>query len=88
MIPLNAFLLDALMENVKPGPCNAIARVLRTHAAGAIVVTTLELPITRSDRSKLDCATIFQFPGNGTSWGGPLQGLIYAVSKMLNQMCS
>ena len=28
IIPLNAFLLDALMDKVKPGPCNAVARVL------------------------------------------------------------
>ena len=39
MIPLNAFLLDPLMENVKPGPCNANAQVLmvpccRCHCGG------------------------------------------------------
>ena len=82
MIPFSAFLLDGLMENAKPGPCNAIARVLaipccKCHCGD----NAIELPITRSDRSKLDSATTFQFPINGTPWGGPLQGLFDAVSK-------
>ena len=50
-----------------------------SHAAGAIVVTTLELPITRAD--KIVKSFIFEFPANSTSWGGPLQGIVYGVSE-------
>ena len=47
------------------------------------MVTTLMLPITKEDkiRDKLGVVETFTFPANSTSWGGPLQGLVYAVHK-------
>ena len=47
------------------------------------MVTTLELPLTRADKMfhRFGGAEKFMFPANSTSWGGPLQGLVYAVHK-------
>ena len=47
------------------------------------MVTTLELPLTRADKMfhRFGGAEKFMFPANSTSWGGPLQGIVYAVHK-------
>lgn len=47
------------------------------------MVTTLELPLTREDKMfhRFEGAEKFNFPANSTSWGGPLQGIVYGVHK-------
>ena len=47
------------------------------------MVTTLELPLTRADKMfhRFGGAEKFMFPANSTSWGGPLQGIVYGVSE-------
>ena len=47
------------------------------------MVTTLELPLTRADKMfhRFAGTEKFMFPANSTSWGGPLQGIVYGVSE-------
>ena len=44
------------------------------------MVTTLELPLTSADKM-FHREQKFNFPANSTSWGGPLQGIVYGVSE-------
>ena len=47
--------------------------------AGAVVVTSLELPVTNTSSLLPDSA--FMFPASSTAWGGALEGLVYAQSE-------
>jgi len=72
MVPLNSFLFEALEQHMKPG--TSIVHK-NNVVAGSVVVTSLELPVTKMSTLTSDSA--FTFPASSTAWGGALEGLVY-----------